>query len=157
MTAHLRVPSPIGDWVVEGSETGIHRLTLETTPSIDGANSASASPLLERAAEELREYFAGARRHWTVPLSPLDGTDFQRHVWRELQNIPFGQTVTYGELASRLNRPRAARAVGGANGANPLPIFVPCHRVVGAHSLGGYSMGGARVKEFLLLLEGSWA
>jgi methylated-DNA-[protein]-cysteine S-methyltransferase len=103
---------------------------------------------------EFDEYFSGRRRDWTVPVHPLVGTEFQRRVWTQLSDIPFGTTMTYGDLAARLGLPGAARAVGGANGANPLPVVVPCHRVVATSSLGGYS-GGLDVKSFLLALEGA--
>lgn len=106
-----------------------------------------------RLARELGEYFAGTRRAFEQPIRP-EGTEFQRLVWRELLAIPFGATRTYGELASALDRPGASRAVGAANGANPIPILVPCHRVVAAGGgLGGYSAGLER-KRRLLELEG---
>lgn len=109
-------------------------------------------PLLERGAEELREYFAGERRSFDLPLSPA-GTDFQRLVWDALLTIPYGQTVSYGQLARRIGRPNACRAVGMANHRNPISILVPCHRVVGADgSLTGYG-GGLEKKRFLLELE----
>ena len=109
--------------------------------------------LLERAAEELGEYFAGARRVFTVPLAPA-GTPFQRLVWDALREIPYGTTATYGEIAARIGRPGAARAVGSANHHNPLSIFVPCHRVLGANgALTGYA-GGLEAKRKLLAIEG---
>jgi O-6-methylguanine DNA methyltransferase len=108
---------------------------------------------LAPAVAQLREYFSRLRREFDLPLD-LRGTEFQRRVWTELRNVPFGQTVSYGELARRIGRPEAARAVGGALGANPIPIIVPCHRVVGADgSLVGYG-GGLEIKAALLRLEG---
>lgn len=102
--------------------------------------------------EQLEEYFAGARREFSVPLAPR-GTPFQLGVWRSLRTIPFGETISYGELAARLGS--APRAVGAANGANPLPIIVPCHRVIGADgSLTGFG-GGLPIKRALLELEGA--
>lgn len=109
---------------------------------------------LSEAIIQLREYFSRLRREFDLPLD-LRGTDFQRRVWEELRRIPYGQTVSYGELARRVGRPGAARAVGGAVGANPIPIIVPCHRVVGADgSLVGYG-GGPELKAALLRLEGA--
>lgn len=108
---------------------------------------------LSEVLTQLREYFAGARRSFDVPLD-LRGTAFQKSVWREVARVPYGGTVTYGEIARRIGKPKAARAVGGAVGANPVPIFIPCHRVIGASgALTGYG-GGLDVKEDLLRLEG---
>jgi O-6-methylguanine DNA methyltransferase len=105
-------------------------------------------------ASELADYFAGRRRDFTLTLDP-PGTPFQRDVWGELARIPYGATVSYGELARRVGRPAASRAVGAANGANPIPIVLPCHRVIGANgSLTGYG-GGLPIKRALLALEGA--
>jgi methylated-DNA-[protein]-cysteine S-methyltransferase len=102
---------------------------------------------------QLADYFAGRRRQFDIPLAPR-GTEFQLAVWDELRRIPFGDTISYAELAARIDRPRAVRAVGAANGANPIPVIVPCHRVIGANgSLTGYG-GGIERKQFLLALEG---
>lgn len=110
-----------------------------------------AAPL-SAAARQLMEYFAGSRRCFDLPLAPR-GTPFQLAVWRALLSIPYGETVSYGELAQRLGTPGAARAVGVANGANPLPVIVPCHRVIGADgSLTGFG-GGLPIKRALLALE----
>ena len=108
----------------------------------------------EAVIAQLEDYFAGGRRDFDLPLAPV-GTDFQRRVWRALTSIPYGETISYGELARRIGNPQAARAVGLANGANPLPIIVPCHRVIGANgSLTGFG-GGLPIKQALLVLEGS--
>ena len=116
---------------------------------------ADAAPF-PAAVAQLEEYFAGKRRRFDLPLAPR-GTEFQRCVWRALMEIPYGRTVSYGELARRIARPSASRAVGLANGANPLPIIVPCHRVIGADgSLTGFG-GGLPIKRKLLALEGSAA
>jgi methylated-DNA-[protein]-cysteine S-methyltransferase len=107
-----------------------------------------------RLREQLAEYFSGRRRHFALDLAP-EGTAFQRATWRVLAEIPYGETISYGELARRVGRPAAARAVGAANGANPLPIVVPCHRVIGANgSLTGFG-GGLPIKRALLELEGA--
>jgi methylated-DNA-[protein]-cysteine S-methyltransferase len=101
---------------------------------------------------QLQEYFCGARQEFDLPLD-LQGTSFQLTVWRELTRIPFGATISYGELARRIDRPAASRAVGAANGSNPIPIVVPCHRVVGSNgSLTGFG-GGIEAKKWLLALE----
>ena len=110
-------------------------------------------PLFEMARRQLEEYFAGYRRNFDLPLDP-GGTDFQRRVWRALLDIPYGKAISYKELARRVDRPKGFQAVGQANGKNPLPILIPCHRVIAADgALGGYS-GGLDRKRFLLDLEG---
>jgi len=101
---------------------------------------------------QLHEYFAGTLREFEIPLL-MHGTDFQKRVWKNLQKIPYGETITYGELAKRIGDPKAVRAVGAANGQNPLPIIVPCHRVIGSNgSLTGFG-GGLENKRKLLALE----
>ncbi len=111
-----------------------------------------ATELTNRAANQLQEYLAGKRRSFDLPLAPA-GTDFQKKVWNALMDIPYGETRSYSEVASAIGSPKACRAVGGANNRNPLPIVVPCHRVVGSNgALVGYA-GGTKVKAFLLDLE----
>ncbi len=111
-----------------------------------------SGPLAE-SVRQLREYFAGRRKDFDLPLAP-EGTDFQRKVWRKLQEIPYGETISYGELAKRVGNPKASRAVGSANGKNRIPIVIPCHRVIaGDGGLGGFG-GGLTTKEKLLALEG---
>lgn len=110
-------------------------------------------PLFGETQRQLEEYFAGSRQNFDLPLNP-GGTDFQRRVWRTLLDIPYGTAISYRELARRADCPRGYQAVGQANGRNPLPILIPCHRVIGADgTLGGYS-GGLDRKRFLLDLEG---
>jgi O-6-methylguanine DNA methyltransferase len=122
-------------------------------PALPDAPAALPEPARE-VVRQLAEYFAGARREFTVPLSP-QGTPFQLAVWDELTRIPYGSTITYGELAARLGDPQASRAVGRANGLNPIWIIIPCHRVIGADgSLTGYA-GGIEVKRALLEHEGA--
>lgn len=111
------------------------------------------SEVIERARRQLDEFFAGKRREFDVPLLFV-GTEFQKTVWNELLNIPFGSTISYGEMARRIGMPKAVRAVANANGANAMSIFAPCHRVIGSdHSLTGYG-GGLAAKRLLLELEG---
>ena len=111
------------------------------------------TPLLSLAEEQLSGYFAGELHGFSVPLRP-SGTPFQQKVWMALQEIPWGETRTYQQLAMRIGQPQACRAVGMANHRNPLPIFIPCHRVIGKNgTLTGYA-GGLAVKQFLLELEG---
>jgi methylated-DNA-[protein]-cysteine S-methyltransferase len=109
--------------------------------------------LLDSATHQLQEYFQGQRQVFTLPLAP-PGTPFQQRVWQELQRIPFGTTLTYRELAQCLGMPQAARAVGHANGRNPLAIVIPCHRLIGSDGhLRGYA-GGITLKQRLLQHEG---
>jgi methylated-DNA-[protein]-cysteine S-methyltransferase len=110
--------------------------------------------LLARTRAQLGEYFAGRRTGFDLPLGPR-GTEFQRKVWTTLAGIPYGETISYAQLAARVGKPTAMRAVGAANGRNPLPIMLPCHRVIGADgSLTGFG-GGLPTKQFLLQLEGA--
>ena len=114
------------------------------------------TPLLARACKELEEYFSGRRMKFSLPLRPA-GTEFQRQVWQGLLQIPYGETCTYGALAAAIGAEKACRAVGGANGKNPLPILIPCHRAVASgEKLGGFSYGLWR-KEYLLSLENKHA
>lgn len=111
-----------------------------------------STELTNRAANQLQEYLAGKRRTFDLPLAPA-GTDFQKQVWEALTAIPYGETRSYSDIAAAIGKPKACRAVGGANNKNPLPIVVPCHRVIGANgTLVGYA-GGMKIKTFLLDLE----
>ncbi len=111
-------------------------------------------PVLKKTVDQLNEYFDGERKTFDIPLA-LNGTKFQQKVWQQLQQIPYGQTITYSELAKRIGDPQKARAVAGANGLNPIPIIIPCHRVIGVdNKLTGYS-GGIERKKKLLQLEGA--
>jgi methylated-DNA-[protein]-cysteine S-methyltransferase len=112
-----------------------------------------AHPVLLEGERQLREYFDGKRRTFSLPLDP-EGTEFQRQVWSALRTIPFGETRSYAEIARQIGRPAAVRAVGAANGRNPLSIVAPCHRVIGSDGrLTGFA-GGLETKAFLLELEG---
>ena len=138
------------------SPIGVLRLTaldgkLCEIARTDEAGKDDPDPATDRAAEQLLEYFSGKRKEFTLEVSP-QGTPFQLAVWKTLAEIPFGRVVTYGELARAIGRPTACRAVAGAVGKNPLLIVFPCHRVVAANGLGGFS-AGISVKRTLLHLE----
>lgn len=148
--AWLRFETPFGPMALAG-EAALTWLWLPGTLP-DRGGRGEETPLLRVAREELQEYFSGARRAFDLPLDPA-GTDFQRSVWEALRAIPYGETRTYGEIAAAVGRPKAVRAVGQANHVNPLPIFIPCHRVVGKNgALTGYA-GGLDLKGALLALE----
>lgn len=137
------------DWPAEKHRSLVQR-RLET--ALGASFTDGTSEVIEQAALELDEYFAGHRRTFDVPLL-LAGTDFQKTVWTELLNIPYGQTASYAEIARRIGRSEAVRAVANAVGANALSVFIPCHRVVGSdRSLTGYA-GGLEAKRALLTLE----
>ena len=137
--------TPIGGLGITGDEDGVRTISFHAEP---GPTDREARCVLQ----ELDEYFRGDRRTFDVPLSPK-GTPFQLAVWRELQRIPYGETRTYAQIAQSIDRPSATRAVGAANGANPIPIIIPCHRVIGSSgSLTGFG-GGLDVKRALLALE----
>jgi len=122
--------------------------------SLDGAGAHAAAAVSARAARAARDYLAGQRRSLDLPLD-LRGTPFQQQVWSELRRVPFGRTISYAELARRAGWPGAARACGSANGANPAPLFVPCHRTIASDgTLGGFG-GGLPLKRRLLRLEGA--
>jgi methylated-DNA-[protein]-cysteine S-methyltransferase len=153
----VTIGSPIGPLTLvaaEGSLTGLymeaHRHAPD--PALLGPPGDPAAGVFAAAADQLDAYFAGALTGFELPLQPA-GTQFQRRVWMALREIPYGQTVSYGQLAARLGGPAASRAVGLANGRNPISIVVPCHRVIGSDgSLTGYG-GGLDRKRFLLDLE----
>lgn len=150
----LLVESPVGPLMLHAAADGVTGLSLDgarmARARVDGTRDAAAH--LDALASQLDEYFDGSRTEFDVPLA-LDGSSFQREVWHALRAIPYGETVSYGELATRIGRPGAQRAVGLANGQNPVAIVVPCHRVIGADgSLTGYG-GGLERKRYLLALE----
>ena len=156
MTYWHEIDSPVGSLLLAGDGIRLRHVGFQcgTHPQRPQPGWTAARGPFEAAIAQFEEYFAGRRREFDLPLAP-DGTDFQRRVWRALTAIPYGQTISYGELARRIGNPRASRAVGLANGANPLPIIVPCHRVIGANgSLTGFG-GGLPIKQALLALEGS--
>jgi methylated-DNA-[protein]-cysteine S-methyltransferase len=151
------MPSPVGELLLTGEDGCLTGLYM---PSDRYARHAAANPGPARrddagfaaARRQLEEYFAGERSSFGLPVAPA-GTHFQQAVWRELQRIGYGTTITYAELAARIGRPTAIRAAGAANGANPVSIVIPCHRVIGSNgTLTGYG-GGLEAKRFLLDLE----
>lgn len=148
----MTLETPIGPVGVVASEAGVRAVEFGGVPGSPGSPGSRA--MLARAADELSDYFAGARRVFTVPIDQ-PGTEFRQRVWRELARIPFGTTISYGALARRIGNASAVRAVGGANGANGVPIIVPCHRVIAADgSLHGFG-GGLEIKRRLLEHEGA--
>ncbi|MBN2338758.1 MAG: methylated-DNA--[protein]-cysteine S-methyltransferase [Acidobacteria bacterium] len=150
MIRHLTITSPLGPILLSADELGLTSIRIR--PADLPEDSAAAADCFLEPARQLAAYFRGELRTFRLKVHPA-GTPFQRAVWRELEKIPYGTTLSYGELAARIGNPAAARAVGGANGRNPLPIVVPCHRVIsGDGSLGGYT-GGVDIKKFLLALE----
>lgn len=144
---NVRMDSPLGTVRIEAEHGAITAIDF-----VEGAPTSTDAPLLLEAVDQLRQYFEGTRDRFELPLAPK-GTDFQLRVWRELERIPFGTTISYRELARRVGDPKASRAVGAANGRNPIAIVIPCHRVIGADgSLTGYA-GGVERKAALLLRE----
>ncbi len=138
------------DWQIEQHRDHIDRRLKRM---LNAEFEEGTSEVIDKAIKQLDEFFAGQRKIFDIPLLFV-GTDFQKTVWNELQKIPFGKTVSYGEMARRIGMPNAVRAVANANGANSMSIFAPCHRVIGSdHSLTGYG-GGLDAKRTLLKLEG---
>lgn len=164
MTTFCRLASPVGELVLTASDAGLTGIYFPTSrhgpPGVESEDwveddlRGAAGGILARASQQLQEYFAGMRTVFDVPLAAF-GTAFEQRVWELLRAIPYGTTTSYGALARRLGDPRATRAVGTANGKNPIPIIVPCHRVVGAHGeLTGFG-GGIDRKRWLLEHEGA--
>ncbi len=156
MIHYQHIDSPIGVLTIAADETGLRHIEFPTNRH--GADRAgwqlsnNTLPVLSLARQQLDEYFQGRRKVFDLPLAP-HGTAFQQDVWRTLADIPYGKTWSYRDLAIAINKPSAVRAVGAANGRNPLPIVLPCHRVIGANgSLTGFG-GGIETKAALLRLE----
>ncbi|MDO4739355.1 MAG: methylated-DNA--[protein]-cysteine S-methyltransferase [Eubacteriales bacterium] len=142
--------SPVGRLLLFERDGAIERVEFDRDPPQGAIEEESA--LLSACQGQLREYFAGERRRFELLLRPL-GTPFQRACWQALQQIPYGRTCSYADIARSIGRPKACRAVGGANHVNPISIIIPCHRVIGASgALVGYG-GGLPIKEYLLCLE----
>ena len=155
MNAYQTFSSPIGKITLVANSTHLIALYVgdEMMPMLKDAKKADKHPVLEMTKKQLKEYFAGERKDFDLPLAP-NGTEFQNKAWRALTKIPYGKVWSYGKQAEYLKSPNAQRAVGGANGKNPIPVIIPCHRVVGSTGkLTGFS-GGMEMKIFLLQLEG---
>jgi methylated-DNA-[protein]-cysteine S-methyltransferase len=146
MTLYDTIDSPLGELLLTGDGEALTGVHMDGAP--DPGWRRDPAPFRD-AADQLRAYFAGELRDFDLPLAPR-GTAFQRAVWNALRAVPYGRTVGYGELAARIGRPGAARAVGAANGRNPIAIVIPCHRVIGADgTLTGYGGGLARKRRLL--------
>jgi methylated-DNA-[protein]-cysteine S-methyltransferase len=156
VNTYCYVDSPIGSLLLTSDGKALTGLFMEPShrpQSSDGWTQGAGIPPLAAAVRQLNEYFAGTRREFDLPIH-LDGSEFQKRVWQELMAIPYGVTWSYGQLAKRIGNPNASRAVGLANGRNPISILVPCHRVIGADgTLTGYG-GGLERKRWLLAHEG---
>ena len=154
---YRRIDSPVGALTLVASDRHLVAIAWQKETDaapFDAAPEATPHPVLDETERQLRAYFAGERQDFDLPLD-FRGTEFQRRVWHALLTIPFGETRSYRDIASQLGRPSATRAVGAANGRNPIPIVAPCHRVIGANgSLTGFG-GGLENKAFLLDLEGA--
>ncbi|MET0328705.1 MAG: methylated-DNA--[protein]-cysteine S-methyltransferase [Luteimonas sp.] len=152
------IDSPVGPLFLAASDAGLHAVEFaEHRHPVQRGDDwrPGPHPVLDAAAIQLGEYFDGTRRSFDLPFAAR-GTEFQKQVWNGLTRIPYGSTASYVELARMVGKPSASRAVGAANGRNPLSIVVPCHRVIGAGgTLTGFG-GGLPTKEFLLTLEGAW-
>ena len=151
-----RIDSPVGPLMLAADEAGLRHIEFRDNrhPADRSDWHGGDSEVLQATEAQLGEYFAGQRRTFDLPLAPR-GTDFQWQVWRALAQIAYGETISYAQLAQRLGNPNGTRAVGAANGRNPLPIVLPCHRVIGADGgLTGFG-GGLPTKELLLRLEGA--
>jgi methylated-DNA-[protein]-cysteine S-methyltransferase len=152
-TGSILLDSPIGALRIAASRRAITAVGFDGKGDAVTVNDDATHSLLEAAKRQLDEYFAGKRERFDLPLEP-DGTEFQRSVWNALLEIPFGVTCSYSDIAKRLGNPKGLRAVGAANGQNPIPIIIPCHRVIGRDgSMTGFG-GGLERKRWLLTLEG---
>jgi methylated-DNA-[protein]-cysteine S-methyltransferase len=154
LVRYTRVESPLGQLILLGDEAGLRKIYFENGRDRVRLDSSWKEDhnFFKVAISQLRSYFAGKLKEFDLPLAP-EGTSFQLAVWEHLCEIPYGTTTSYGELARLVGNPKASRAVGLANGSNPIPIVIPCHRVIGSNGkLTGYG-GGLPIKEKLLALE----
>ena len=150
--SYTHLDTPVGRLLLIADGTALKEVRFPVKDATIEKDWSCGSALLKQAAAQLKAYFNGDRKTFDLPLAP-DGTEFQRQVWEALRQIPYGATVSYSAIAEAINRPRAVRAVGAANGKNPLPIVIPCHRVIGkGGSLTGFG-GGLETKQMLLDLE----
>lgn len=147
----LKMKSPVGSLTLVANDEALLAVQFEGSEFAEAV--AASTPILERTKKQLNEYFAGARREFDLPLQP-SGTPFQCSVWDALLKVPYGKTASYLDIAKRVKNPKAMRAVGAANGRNPIALIIPCHRVIGSDgSLTGYG-GGMERKHWLLQHEG---
>ena len=147
-----KIESPVGQLLLLASEDKLLEIRFNSSIENDNVVEKCDLPIFHKTEAQLDEYFLGKRNSFSIPIS-LNGTKFQQKVWKQLQSIPFGETISYQELAERVGDKKKARAVGNANGKNPIPIIVPCHRVIAKDgSLGGFG-GGLPIKRYLLKLE----
>ncbi|GAB5453649.1 MAG: methylated-DNA--[protein]-cysteine S-methyltransferase [Halioglobus sp.] len=154
MTRYQYFECGIGTLRLVCNNTGLTHIEFDGQHRVAPQQREQSTPLLADCARQLGEYFAGQRKQFELPLAP-EGTEFQRDVWRALDRIPYGELRSYQDIAREIGRDRAVRAVGAANGRNPLPIVLPCHRVVGSNGkLTGFA-GGLKLKARLLQLEGA--
>ena len=153
MKNYCELETPIGILTIIEENNAITKIVFGSIEKRETMQE-NETPLLKETKKQLTEYFEGTRNEFQIPCNPK-GTEFQKDVWQELQNIPYGETSTYQEIAFSIGNVRACRSVGRANNKNPIPIIIPCHRVIGKNNkLLGYA-GGMQIKEFLLRLEGS--
>ena len=148
------IKSPIGSLVLISDKSALFGIEFgnEKVENFSNKPTKENHPILLKTEKQLKEYFVGNRKEFDIPLK-LEGTDFQKKVWQELLKIPFGKTISYEQLAEKMGDKNKARAVGNANGKNPIPIIIPCHRVIEKNGkLGGFG-GGLHIKQFLLELE----
>jgi methylated-DNA-[protein]-cysteine S-methyltransferase len=158
MTHHTILPGPLGNILLIGEDRGLTSLHFQDVaePTEPPSGSIQSQEYFTEAIRQLSAYFRGDLRNFNLPLLP-EGSEFQKNVWKALCRIPYGTTISYGELARWIGNPSASRAIGGANGRNPLPIIIPCHRVINANGqLGGYSCG-LDIKKYLLNLEARYS
>jgi methylated-DNA-[protein]-cysteine S-methyltransferase len=154
MSTVIRIPTPVGELILTASDTALTGVYFPTSRDLPVVPTGADNPILLRTRQQLDEYFAGTRTDFDLPLAAA-GSEFEHRVWDLLRTIPYGTTTSYGAIARRLGDARATRAVGAANGKNPIPIIVPCHRVVGSKGeLTGFG-GGLERKLWLLEHEGS--
>jgi methylated-DNA-[protein]-cysteine S-methyltransferase len=155
MKYYTRFASPVGELLLVADDVALTGIYFEGARDYPAdTNDCEERPdhsILKKAGAQLEEYFAGRRKTFDLPLAPA-GTPFQRSVWKALERIAYGDTQSYGQIAQSIGMPKAVRAVGAANGANPIPIVIPCHRVIGSDgSLTGYGGGLARKRRLLAL------
>lgn len=150
------IATPVGTLTLVAGDVGLRAVLWEgDNPSrvrLESLSEDTHHPVLLMAERQLQEYFSGQRAEFTVPLE-FKGTEFQKQIWQALQTIPFGETRSYAQIAQQIGNPKAVRAVGAANGKNPISIIVPCHRVIGTNGMLTGFAGGMEAKAFLLKLE----